>query len=111
MAIEMVSSEVTQHRINFMINNDNFVVVLSKRSSNWVLNKFEGIDLTISELIDVCNCIYDEGIINASDSLDVNFSPNDKPIHIVNKLDITDAIIKSVKVTMHKVDKRRTINK
>lgn len=111
MAIEIVSSEVTQHRIKFVINGNGFIALLSKRNSKWVLVKFEGPDLSVSELIDVCNIIYDEGIIDANTSLDINYSQNEKPISIKNKSDVTSAIIKSIKVTMHKADKRRMINK
>ena len=103
MAVKLKSCDVTRYCFEFRVNDKDVVINLTKEYS-WVLSVIKGNDLSIEELIEICNLIYSEGPIEETTVIIVTFT-DCEPTYIRGKANITKEILNAVRVTLSEKDK------
>lgn len=101
MTIRSDDLEITQKKVKFYLNDNEFVIVsLTKSFIPWNLGIVEGRkELTIQELIEICNLIYSENIIEYGESIRISFE-NDMYAYISEPNQVISEILNTVKVTI-----------
>ena len=107
MAVKFISSEITQHRVKFNRNKEeDLTVTLTRDYTTWTVEIVDRSDLTVSELIDICNLFYSENVIDPDYSIEIFCNNSDDRVYIRNRDRVSKAIIEGVKVTLPKKDKK-----
>lgn len=99
MSIQFTSFEITQYHVKFEVNGKDISITLTKNYSSWEFKILEGITLNVKELIELCNLIYSEKVIDESDSIVIHFK-NCAPTYVRGKGEVTTAIIGAVNITL-----------
>ena len=100
MAIEFISDEIIQRRVDFKSQDQEVTVFLTKNIVGWDFSVciHKGMKLTVEELIDICNYMYDKGVIAEDESIIIPLK--DKTTHIRGKKEVLSEILKTISITL-----------
>ncbi len=101
MAIKFESLETTQYSVELKLNDGKKLIVTLTRDGcvAWFLEISN--ELSVGDLIDVCNLIYSEKII-AENSI-LKFCLNE-PVYVRGKENIVESILNAIKVKVRLAD-------
>ena len=85
--------------VNFKVNNEDVVITLTKGLARWDFDIIKVRELNVEELIEICNLIYSEKVIDESDCM-VIYSKNSGPTYIHGKGEVTTTILGAVNITL-----------
>ena len=103
MAWEEITTEVTQKKVTFSskTRNDLEILLTADFIGNWILTASDDEeDLTVQELIDVCEALYSQHIIEGSDDIKVFLRDEEEALYIIGQANIQTTILNGVNVVL-----------
>jgi len=105
MAVKFKSTDTTQYRINLLIDDNDVNISLTKDFGVWQFAIKGNKQLTVEELIEICNLIYSKKIIAEDDCIVITINSTE-PTYIRGASHVTSEILKSIKVTFSEKNNR-----